>query len=339
MVDGACLYAYVRGNPVLFIDRNGCDAYQSEYLKGSGEALTKAVTGGATVSDIAKAYQENGGGFLGSLAAIDRANPFARMREAAADAYAENGKGLVGTLAAIDRVNPFAALRDEGSKAYRQNGGGLDGSLAAVDAINPIARIRDDLSAASSAIDAGDARGAGAAFTGALIKTAAIASIFTKGVTPKAETPHVHPKVESGSINAQPRAESIAVDGTGQPAISEPHPSSPIPESYMKPEVSVDMRQAPAGSGTNAAGFQRNGPWFWRALAKTNPELFDPSNLARIRGGRSPIVNQKWIENFQEHQSFSGEKLVHHHINQGPNATPLPEPIHQVWHSTLHPNR
>ena len=114
---------------------------------------------------------------------------------------------------------------------------------------------------------------------------------------------------------------------------------SPIPESYMKPDVTIDMRTAPASSGTNAAGFPRNGPWFWRQMAETNPEYFDTANLARIRAGRSPVVNDTWVENFPEHQGFLGDKLVHHHIDQGPIATPLPEIIHQKWYKALHPNQ
>lgn len=107
----------------------------------------------------------------------------------------------------------------------------------------------------------------------------------------------------------------------------------------MKPGVEVDMRLAPEGSGLNAAGFPRNGPWFWRQLVKTNPEYFDAANLARVRGGRSPLVNQTWVDEFPSHQGFSGDRLVHHHIDQGAIATPIPETVHQAWYKALHPNQ
>jgi hypothetical protein len=113
----------------------------------------------------------------------------------------------------------------------------------------------------------------------------------------------------------------------------------PIPESYMKPGAVVDMQAAPPGSGANAAGFPRNGPWFWRQMVETKPEYFDAANTARIRAGRSPVVNDSWIQSFPEHQGFLGDKLVHHHIEQGPLATPLPETIHQKWYKPLHPNQ
>jgi hypothetical protein len=114
---------------------------------------------------------------------------------------------------------------------------------------------------------------------------------------------------------------------------------SPLPESYMKPGAVVDMRGAPASSATNAAGFPRNGPWFWRQMAETNPNYFDAANAARIRANRSPLINDTWVENFPQHQGFIGEKLVHHHIDQGPIATPIPEIIHQQWYKSLHPNQ
>jgi hypothetical protein len=107
----------------------------------------------------------------------------------------------------------------------------------------------------------------------------------------------------------------------------------------MRAGVEIDMRLAPAGSGLNAAGFPRNGPWFWREMAKSNPEYFDAANLARIRAGRSPVVNDTWAKEFPSHSGFSGNKLVHHHIDQGPIATPLPEKIHQAWYKALHPNQ
>ncbi|KSB91877.1 hypothetical protein AS593_07585 [Caulobacter vibrioides] len=112
-----------------------------------------------------------------------------------------------------------------------------------------------------------------------------------------------------------------------------------VPESYMKPGVEIDMRLAPANSGLNAAGFPRNGPWFWREMAKSSPQYFDATNRALIRAGRSPIVNKAWADEFPSHAGFSGDKLVHHHIDQGPIATPIPEKVHRAWYKALHPNQ
>ncbi|WP_410478192.1 hypothetical protein [Pseudomonas syringae group sp. J309-1] len=99
------------------------------------------------------------------------------------------------------------------------------------------------------------------------------------------------------------------------------------------------MRSAPPGSALNAAGYPRNGPWFWKQMQTQQPEAFDTANLAQIRAGRSPVVNDAWIIHYPEHQAFAGQRLVHHHIDQGPIATPLPEIIHQKWSKALHPNQ
>jgi RHS repeat-associated protein len=114
---------------------------------------------------------------------------------------------------------------------------------------------------------------------------------------------------------------------------------SPIPESYLSTEYKIDMRDAPAGSATNAAGYARNGPWFWRQMLAKNPKLFSDSNAAAIRAARAPVVDSTWIKYNPSHQAFEGEKLIHHHLNQGAEAVGLPEPIHQSYHGTLHPER
>ena len=111
---------------------------------------------------------------------------------------------------------------------------------------------------------------------------------------------------------------------------------SNIPGSYINNRYKVDMRSAPASSATNAAGYPRNGPWFWRQLLGTNPELFDASNVTRIKRGLAPAINDQWIKYNPNHVSFRGGGLVHHHIDLGPIATPLPETVHRGWHGRLH---
>ena len=127
--------------------------------------------------------------------------------------------------------------------------------------------------------------------------------------------------------------------GTGGGGVHVTRASSPVPESYFNPSRVIDMRKAPASSATNAAGFPRNGPWFWRQMLKESPELVSDANKAAIRAGRSPVVDEVWVTSHPTHQSFVGEKLVHHHIDQGPIACGLPESVHQRWHSALHPDR
>jgi hypothetical protein len=124
-------------------------------------------------------------------------------------------------------------------------------------------------------------------------------------------------------------AESGAHDGT----------SSPIPGSYIDRIHVIDMIDAPAGSASNAAGFARNGPWFWRQMNAKYPALFSKSNEAAIRAGQAPLVDDVWIGSNPTHQSFMYDKLIHHHIDQGAIACGLPQSIHRAWHGTVHPER
>jgi len=113
--------------------------------------------------------------------------------------------------------------------------------------------------------------------------------------------------------------------------------SSPLPRSYINSRFTINMAGAPAGSATNAAGFARNGPWFWRQMLGQHPELFSAANRTAIAAGRSPVVDATWVAQNPTHQSFMGSRLIHHHIEQGAIATGLPEPVHRAWHSILHP--
>ncbi len=115
--------------------------------------------------------------------------------------------------------------------------------------------------------------------------------------------------------------------------------TSAIPDSYVDKKHVIDMREAPASSATNAAGFPRNGRWFWRQNLKQNPDLFSDANKLRIKQGKAPVVDDAWVKANPTHESFKGEKLIHHHIDQGANASGLPEKLHQKWDGPLHPNQ
>ena len=134
-----------------------------------------------------------------------------------------------------------------------------------------------------------------------------------------------------GSGPPAPGLPGIVDPAAGAPALSD------VPGAYINRQLAVDMRAAPAGSATNAAGFARNGPWFWRQLLKEQPEMFDAVNAAKIRAGRAPVVNERWLQYNPAHKPFEGSRLIHHHMGQGPIATPVPEPVHRQHHSVFHP--
>ncbi len=112
-----------------------------------------------------------------------------------------------------------------------------------------------------------------------------------------------------------------------------------IPQSYMDMKLAIDMRFAPTGSATNAAGFPRDNRWFWKQMLQNHSEVFDQSNTSRIRSNIAPVVNDLWIQHNPTHMSFEGDRLVHHHILQEHLAVGIPETVHRAWHSTLHPKR
>ncbi|HEV2293863.1 MAG TPA: RHS repeat-associated core domain-containing protein [Tepidisphaeraceae bacterium] len=157
--------------------------------------------------------------------------------------------------------------------------------------------------------------------------------------------------VEWPKMDATDKAIVVALLATyGAFGISvRPTPQSPrwgeasvLPESYFANKVAIDMRNAPANSPKNAAGFPRNGPWFWEQLLEMKPEWFSATNRNRINGigqrKTSPRVDETWSKYHPEHAAFDQARLVHHHIGQGAYAAPIPEPVHQSYHGTLHPD-
>ena len=113
--------------------------------------------------------------------------------------------------------------------------------------------------------------------------------------------------------------------------------SSPIPESFMRYEIHIDMRNVPTkSSGITAEGYPRNNRWFFRQLRKQHPQFFNRENWQRITKGQNPIVNTQWVKHFPHHASFMGSRIDHHHMLRGPFATPLPESVHVGYSTFLH---
>ncbi len=100
----------------------------------------------------------------------------------------------------------------------------------------------------------------------------------------------------------------------------------------------IDMTNAPAGSKVNAAGYPRNGSWFWRQMLKEHPEMFSADNAAEINRGRAPRIDDQWIDFNPSHAAYKGDKLIHHHMDQSHMATRVPEPVHRKNFSDLHAN-
>ncbi|MDC2663187.1 SpvB/TcaC N-terminal domain-containing protein [Bacteroides ovatus] len=97
----------------------------------------------------------------------------------------------------------------------------------------------------------------------------------------------------------------------------------------------VDMSKA-SGNSTTIKGFPRNFEYFWNQMLKEHPEMFSKENVKLIQSKHAPIVDEQWIAHNKTHVNFKGNKLVHHHVEQGRFAVPIPEEVHRMYYSQLH---
>lgn len=101
--------------------------------------------------------------------------------------------------------------------------------------------------------------------------------------------------------------------------------------------MAIDSTSFTSGTQTLNGGI-RNARQFWSQWSGAYPETLSDANIARIQMGQSPIVDDAWINEFPEHADYSGETLIHHHLDYGPNAIPLPGSVHSqqpgwgIWH-------
>lgn len=103
------------------------------------------------------------------------------------------------------------------------------------------------------------------------------------------------------------------------------------------PQWSVETRSFSSGKATARGGI-RNNAEFWQEWAQKNPNTLSKTNQYRVNElGRSPKIDDTWVKSFPEHSSHLKETLIHHHVDQGPFAIPVPESTHVgsggVWHT------
>jgi RHS repeat-associated protein len=321
--DGPNLYCYVKNNPITGVDRNGREGEFVDYLKGSADALVKMATGGSSISDIGKAFQGGGGGLLGTLEAIDKANPFAKSRDTVVSAYRAEGGGGLGVLNAIDKLNPVASMRDTAAQAYKEEGGGSLGVANAIDRLNPFAHIRDEGGATISAIQSGDAHAAGEHFTNALVGTAAIASAFATG---GASAPATAAKTTAAAerrfatAGAEKAAQAVRASETatgraaGRPSVKR-QLSAPDAKANVTPPAAtgaVRFKRWKLGEAIDKPMPSGRAPtWdtvryrYWRnRFAAAAPNEFTSINMDRMRRGRAP------------HDELGRPIELHHDIGQ-----------------------
>lgn len=79
---------------------------------------------------------------------------------------------------------------------------------------------------------------------------------------------------------------------------------------------------------TNAAGFLRDSSKFAKEYLKEFPETLSTNNKLRAALGKAPLVDKQWITFNPNHETFLGQTLHHHHINNTGIVGYLPEKLH-----------
>ncbi|MDB5339642.1 MAG: outer rane adhesin like protein [Planctomycetaceae bacterium] len=101
--------------------------------------------------------------------------------------------------------------------------------------------------------------------------------------------------------------------------------------------MAIDTSTFKSGEPTLYGGI-RNPKAFWREWKGTYGNTLSEANGLAVKAGRSPVVDDQWIKQFPEHAPYKGETLIHHHLDYGPKAIPLPDTLHSrqpgwgIWH-------
>ncbi|WP_414718402.1 hypothetical protein [Thaumasiovibrio subtropicus] len=67
---------------------------------------------------------------------------------------------------------------------------------------------------------------------------------------------------------------------------------------------------------------------FWRQWKDTFSGTLSSDNLYFVKSNRSPVVDEHWIDHFPEHADHLGDLIIHHHLDYGHSAIPLPKSLH-----------
>ena len=138
--------------------------------------------------------------------------------------------------------------------------------------------------------------------------------------------------------------------GLGKGTTKVPHVDYSTPEAPYslrvdpltgKGPMHVDSNLFTSADSYTAKGAPRNKDQFWKLWSEKYPETLSKKNINLIKSGKSPFVDQTWIHHFPEHQKYTADKLIHHHIDQGHLTTALPKELHttapgrSMFHSNL----
>ena len=93
----------------------------------------------------------------------------------------------------------------------------------------------------------------------------------------------------------------------------------------------------PDVSGTTRNGIKRTNPADWRKLRDRwddggYGDILSEDNRGRIAKGKTPIVDDAWVEHFPGDAGLMGEKINMHHIGGNGITVPLPHSRHRDAH-------
>ena len=73
-------------------------------------------------------------------------------------------------------------------------------------------------------------------------------------------------------------------------------------------------------------------------MLKQYPMLFSEENKNRItKERRAPIIDATWLKWHSNHAVYKKDKLIHHHVEQGPWAVGIPQQVHRDFYPEVHP--
>ena len=106
------------------------------------------------------------------------------------------------------------------------------------------------------------------------------------------------------------------------------------------PKYSIDTLTFSSGTQTSKGGI-RNAKEFWHQWLELRPESISKSNRYLIENFDklkvSPRIDETWISVFPEHVNFKRDVLIHHHVDFGRYAIPVPGKTHVgsggIWHT------
>jgi hypothetical protein len=143
---------------------------------------------------------------------------------------------------------------------------------------------------------------------------------------------------DADALGDGPEADAVNEVDEARPG-QEPEPEVQS-EQAREPEVQSEQEPHPPRSRRNGEtrnGIKRNNTADWRRIRETWDEAgygaaLSPANRTRITKGRTPIVDDAWIEWFPGDAALRGEKISIHHIKGGKLNVPLPKSRHQDAH-------